>query len=84
MTLHLVFSRKGYESCVARRHPKDPIILFGDGAYALLENDIKCLVLGEDAIARGIAVDAHHATSIDYAEVVKLTLNHAPVVSWAD
>ena len=84
MSLHLIFSRQGLASCLPRRQPEDPIVVFGDGIYALLENDIECFVLEEDAIARGITIDSNTAHAIDYTEVVKLTLNHSPVVSWAD
>tara|TARA_B100000900_G_scaffold405166_1_gene414410 strand:- start:1136 stop:1390 length:255 start_codon:yes stop_codon:yes gene_type:complete len=84
MSLHLVFSRQGLASCLPRRHSEDPIVLFGDGIYALLENDIECLLLLEDAIARGISINSNTARAIDYAELVKLTLNHTPIVSWAD
>ena len=86
MSLHLIFSRQGLTSCLPRRQSEDPIVVFGDGIYALLENEnnIECFVLKEDAIARGIPINSSTAHAIDYAEVVKLTLNHSPVVSWAD
>ena len=84
MSLHLIFSRQGLASCLPRRQSEDPIVVFGDGVYALLENDIECFVLKEDAIARGIPINSNTAHAIDYAEVVRLTLNHSPVVSWAD
>jgi len=84
MSLHLIFNRQGLASCLPCRQSEDPIVVFGDGVYAVLEKDIECFVLKEDAIARGIPINSSTAHAIGYAEVVKLTLNHSPVVSWAD
>ena len=84
MTLHLVFNLQGLESCLQRRQPADPIVLMGDGTYALSQSDIECFVLREDAAARGITSNGKNIHGIDYAEFVQLSTDHNPVVSWAD
>ena len=84
MSLHLVFTLQGLESCLQRRQPAEPIVLLGDGAYALSQSDIECFVLREDAAARGITSNGKNIHGIDYAEFVELSTNHNPAVSWAD
>ena len=84
MTLHLVFNLQGLESCLQRRQPAEPIVLLGDGTYALSQSDIECFVLREDAAARGIISNGKYIYDIDYAEFVELSTDHNPVVSWAD
>ena len=84
MTLHLVFNLQGLESCLKRRQPADPIVLMGDGTYALSQSEIECFVLREDAAARGITSNGRNIHGIDYAEFVELSTDHKPVVSWAD
>ena len=84
MSLHLVFTLQGLESCLLRRQPAEPIVLLGDGTYALSQIDIECFVLREDAAARGITSNGKNIHGIDYAEFVELSTDHSPVVSWAD
>jgi len=84
MTLHLVFNPQGFASCLQRRDPADPMVLLGDGTYALTQSDVECFVLKEDAAARGITSNGKNLRNIDYAELVELSMNHGPVVSWAD
>ncbi len=84
MTLHLIFNPQGLVSCLQRRDTADPMVLLGDGTYALTQSDIECFVLSEDAAARGVTGNSKNIRSIDYAELVELSMNHSPVVSWAD
>ena len=84
MTQHLVFDLQGLERCLQRRQPAEPIVLLGDGTYAISQSYLECFVLREDAAARGITSNGKNIHGIDYAEFVELSTNHNPVVSWAD
>ena len=91
MSLHLVFSSQGMRSCLARWSPNDCLILIGDGVYGanhIEQTNVEAsavAVLDSDAQARGESGSEHFGLRrIDYMEFVRLTEQHAPIVSWKD
>ena len=83
MSLHLVFNTAGLKSCLARRLTDEPVVLLGDGVYEITDSTVNCYALREDAETRGVA-DTSQAKLIDYADLVTLTIDHPPSISWAD
>lgn len=84
MTLHLVFSRRGWHACRARLSEGDAIVLLGDGVYAADQVDASGVaVLEQDLKIRGVKTAATHKL-IDYPGMVELCTQHNPVVSWRD
>ena len=91
MSLHLVFSVQGLNSCLQRRHPEDIVLMLDDGVYACQQWHLANLpskmarLLKTDADARGISASQRGAIeAIDYDTFVALTENHTPIVSWKD
>ena len=80
-TLHLVFSRSGFEACAKRSKPHDAIVLLQDGVYADIRDE-SVTVLESDAIARGVHNRLKHVDFISMEQFVELTTRHKPVVSW--
>lgn len=80
-TLHLVFSRSGFDACARRSKPHDSILLLQDGVYADVRDE-RVSVLESDAIARGVHKRLKHADFISMDQFVELTTRHRPVVSW--
>jgi sulfur relay protein TusB/DsrH len=80
-TLHLVFSRSGYEACTKRCKAHDPIVLLQDGVYADTRRE-HVTVLESDAIARGMHNRLRNIDFISMDQFVELTTRHKPVVSW--
>lgn len=74
-SLHLVYSSAGHSRVANLISSGDEMVLLGDGVY--IEDDV-AFTLAEDVAARGI----DRANRIDYAELVKLTIEHEKVVSW--
>jgi sulfur relay protein TusB/DsrH len=91
MSLHLVFSEQGMDSCLKRRHPTDIVLMLDDGVYACplwhqanLPSNMARL-LRKDADARGISAAQRGAIeTVDYEGLVALTEAHSPIVSWKD
>jgi len=83
VSLHLVFSQRGWEACRVRRGADDAVLFLGDGVYAALQaSGPDHRVLSEDAQIRGLAIDP--ARCVDYDGMVALCSQHAPLVSWND
>ena len=89
-TLHLVFSEAGYRALEpllegAVRAPT--IVLLQDACYLLRDQQQSLpdsvLGLAEDLALRGVTLptDDPRAT-VTTAELVQLTCNHQPIVSW--
>ena len=76
-TLHLISSPAGLERCLSRCAEGDVIVAMHDGCYAKLPEGSHRL--SEHAAARGLPPKPH---DIDYDELVKLTVEHQPVVTW--
>ncbi len=84
MSLHLVFSKPGWQACQRLTKPEDVVVLLGDGAYLARQafQHRHVFVLQEDLDVRGI--HAHtELRGITYAQLVELTVQHKPVVSWS-
>lgn len=80
-TLHLVFSRTGYEACKHRCKTNDSILLLQDGVYADTQGK-RAAALESDAIARGMHQRLNNVQFITMDQFVELTTQHKPVVSW--
>lgn len=80
-TLHLVFSRAGYEACKQRCRDDDPVLLLQDGVYADTGGKA-VLALESDSIARGMHNRLVNVAHISMDQFVELTTQHKPVVSW--
>ncbi len=83
MSLHLVFSTLGWQSCQKLVKPEDGVVLMGDGAYLArqLFQHKSVFVLQEDLEVRGLH-EQTEVSGISYAQLVELTIQHKPVVSW--
>jgi len=91
--LHLVFAGgNALDAALAGRQPGEPLVLIGEGVYALLSATDAMRTLGAagelallepDARARGLvpAVTAGFRC-ISYQELVAMTIGHQPVHSW--
>lgn len=89
MSLHLVFSKKGFDTCLARIAEDDVIVLLGDAIYGVAGDTdpegvppARIFVLEDDANARGIQLDQTQLAN--YEQVVELATLHNPIVSWND
>ena len=80
-TLHLIFSRSGFEACSKRCKAHDSILLLQDGVHADIRSK-KVTVLESDAIARGMHKRLKNVDFISMDQFVELTTRHKPVVSW--
>ena len=80
-TLHLIFSRSGFEACAKRSKPHDSFLLLQDGVYANTRDE-RVTVLESDAIARGMYKRLKNVDYISMEQFVELTTRHKPVVSW--
>ena len=80
-TLHLVFSADGYRTCLQRLAEGDVVVLLQDGVYA---QSIRpgTSVLSDDVMARGMANYLTQTTPVEWADIVRLTETHQPIVSW--
>ncbi len=76
--LHLVNSLSGLRSCLTRRAADDVIVLLHDAA-AIIDVSVAVKRIGQHAHARGLPASAE---DIDYADLVALTEQHKPIVSW--
>ena len=77
-TLHLVNSLAALERCRTRSGPADVIVLMHDGCYANTDKNGAWL-LHSHAQARGVEPGER---GIDYDELVTLTEQHTPIVTW--
>ena len=80
------YTNKSLEKCLIYAGNEDAILLTQDAVYALLRKDVSKLhsyvyVLNDDALARGIDIPAW-ATSINYQQMVELTLEYENIISW--
>jgi len=91
--LHLVFAiDKALDAALAGRRPGEPLVLIGEGVYALLSatDQLRTLgaagelaVLEPEARARGLVPLATAGfRCISYQELVAMTTCHQPVHSW--
>jgi sulfur relay protein TusB/DsrH len=63
---------------------EDPIVLLGDGVYAQAAAPADMtVVLADDGLVRGVKT-LPELRDVDYSQLVQLTVEHAPVVSWND
>ena len=79
-TLHLVFNRRGLNSCLACKSAADSVVLMADAVYASKDHK-QFWVLAEDLAKRGISSTQH---TLSMQDVVNLTESHHPIVSWAE
>lgn len=80
-TLHLIFSRAGFEACIQRCGPDDCVMLLQDGVYA--DTGTKAVfALESDSVIRGVRNRRLNTTHINMDQFVELTTQHKPVVSW--
>jgi sulfur relay protein TusB/DsrH len=85
MSLHLVFTRAGYVSCLQRKLPDDPVILIADGVYVSPSTALGLThALERDAKIRGVNLEKNKVNPIDYDAIVSLTEKHTPIVSWSE
>jgi len=84
MSLHLVFSSTGWQACQDLIKPDDGIVLLGDGAYLAGQIDQyeHIHVLQEDLEVRGLT-EKSRVIGISYAQLVELTIQYNPIVSWS-
>jgi len=80
-TLHLIFSRTGYDACKQRCKHDDAVLLLQDGVYANTAGKA-VYALESDSLARGVHNRLRNATFINMEQFVELTSQHKPVVSW--
>jgi len=81
MSLHLIFSSAGWRACRIRAQDEDQIVMLGDGVYSSTDNlPARVLMLDEDLKIRGLS--GSYTNTIDYPELVRLCVEHHPVVSW--
>ena len=84
MSLHLVFSTLGWQDCQRLMKPQDGVVLLGDGAYLARQafQHGHVFVLQEDLDVRGVR-DQIQVPGISYDQLVELTIQHKPIVSWS-
>lgn len=84
MSLHLVFSTTGWQSCQGRIKPDDGIVLLGDGAYLSMQLDQHnhVFVLQDDLEVRGLTEESR-VPGVSYKQLVELTIQYNPIVSWS-
>ncbi|MEM6999673.1 MAG: hypothetical protein AAF529_02730 [Pseudomonadota bacterium] len=78
MTLHLAFSLQGLTACLQRRRPDEPLVLMGDAVYenSTIENGYRLVT---DLEQRGLPLSGD---TVDYTDLVQMTVTHSPVISW--
>ena len=82
MSIHLVFSKQGWQSCEPLLNADDQVIFLGDGVYvAATATFANVQVLNEDLMVRGLS-HLERVRVIDYTELVQLCAEHTPCVSW--
>ncbi|MGYP000856284435 len=75
-SIHLVFSDQGLKQCLYRADTDEPIVLLG-AAVCHPDRDIY-LVMEAECAAHGLQC----SNGIDHPELVRLMVDHSPVVSW--
>lgn len=92
MALHIVLSKNCNWSLLYRMLTKEDALIFMDDAsiYAMKHMSpssqsiySKKYVLADDLLVRGLSEEVNHSiTPIDYPQLVKLTEQHHPIISW--
>jgi sulfur relay protein TusB/DsrH len=84
MSLHLVFTTAAWQACQDLKKADDGIVLLGDGAYLAgqIDQTERVYVLQEDLEVRGLA-EKSKVACISYAQLVELTIEYNPIVSWS-
>jgi sulfur relay protein TusB/DsrH len=82
--LHIVNRQAALAACLTLRAAGEPLVLIEDAVYcALKEVSGPCYVQKRDLIARGLEQRVHASIRImDDAELVGLTIDHTPAVTW--
>jgi sulfur relay protein TusB/DsrH len=89
--LHIItqshFQHAALKECLTIIAVGDSLLLLADGVYATLTHEITqyqitCYVIREDVQSRGLE-ERQGFTYIDYAEMVDLTDQHHPIMTWS-
>ena len=81
--LHIVSNPRAIGACLRAQAAGDPILLIGDGVFALdsVPEGHELWVLAEDAAQRGVGVPP--SADADYAKFVSLVLQTHASVTWS-
>ena len=82
--VHLVSRASALDSCLRYVGPDDEVLLFADGVYAAAEARGAAIVVSaieDDAIARGVSIDAPVGV-IGYEGFVERVVAHDASVTW--
>ena len=81
--LHIVSNPQAITACLRAQAPGDPILLIGDGVFAIRSVPAKhrTWALAEDALQRGVDLPA--PAKADYAKFVTLVLETRASVTWS-
>lgn len=79
----MVFNASGWRACRKRLLRSDSVVLLGDATYLSLQqmDHANICALEEDLNVRGISGQCV-VPVLDYNELVNLTVQHKPIVSW--
>ena len=89
--LHMIKNVQRVEDCLARAAAEDVVVLYEAAVFAGCREDLtgklddhpaRVCFLKEDCLARGIAEETEPDIQIDYAQLVQLTVDHAPQYCW--
>lgn len=83
---HSLFKSRSASAGLALLTPGDAVLLVGDGIYSVMHEDVLAhahiYALTDDRVTRGLK-EHDHVRYIDYAEMVSLTEQHTPIVTWS-
>ncbi len=84
-----VYLSADFEACLAQINDDDQLVLIEDAVYAWVSKDPRLLALHSEqrlhilqADVEARAIEVPNDVQIDYRELVKLTVNYAPAVTW--
>lgn len=79
----MVFTASGWRACHERLLGADTVVLLGDATYLSLQkmDHVNICALEEDLDVRGIRGQCV-VPVLDYKDLVDLSVQHKPIVSW--
>ncbi len=85
MSLHLVTTEAGLQSCLIRAATDDPVVLMHAGVYAAVATGVErpMFAISNDVSALGLSdMVPDNVQEISFAQLVDLVAEHSPVVTW--
>jgi sulfur relay protein TusB/DsrH len=83
--LHIINHTDALADCLGVAHADDVVLLIEDGVYAGSINDVEraMCAIDVDVRARGLGKRMNAEVAlVSYADFVKLTVAHNPIVTW--